>query len=97
MSDRHNVSLSIPFGSPHLAHLALSVLSVDPILRREAVTRVLSTSGCLLLASFTAVSVRQARVAVDHFLGDVQLVASTVEAFDPNGTQGKDQKDAEGL
>lgn len=32
---------------------------------------------------FEAVSVRQARVALDHFFSDVELVVNTIASFDP--------------
>lgn len=45
-------------------------------------------------STFKAVSVRQARVALDHFFSDVQLIAETLDAFDPSLQQ--ERKDALG-
>jgi len=104
MDDRHKVSISIPFESPEKAQLALKVISVDKILRSDSVSRELRTSDNCLVAQFEAVSIRQARVALDHFFSDVQLVAQTIDEFDPaksaqgtaaNGSQDDAAKEVE--
>lgn len=40
-------------------------------------------------STFRAITVKQARVALDHFFSDVQLIADTIEQFDPEKLSAK--------
>ena len=71
-------SLRIPFPTPLLASQALQILSPDKELKEELVTRRLSVEGKELCAQFDCVSARMARVAVNSFLENVDLVISSM-------------------
>ena len=71
-------SLRIPFPTPLLASQALQILSPDKELKEELVTRTLSVEGKELCAQFDCVSARMARVAVNGFLENVDLVISSM-------------------
>ena len=71
-------SLIIPFPSPLLASQALQILSPDKELKENLVKRVLSVDGTELHADFECVSARMARISVNSFLENVDLVLSSM-------------------
>jgi len=79
----HNVKVDIPFPSPEQATTARRVLEVDKPVKSHMIIRTLSTEGSNLIASFSSLTVRQARVALDHFLSDVGLVVETISELGP--------------
>ncbi|TNY23228.1 transcription factor Pcc1-domain-containing protein [Rhodotorula diobovata] len=86
-SDRshwHSLSLRIPLPSPDQARILQRVIQVDKPLRPSQLERHLSLDGHVLVASFRAATVAQARVALDHFLSDVELVVQTLHRFAPH-------------
>lgn len=79
----HTLTVTIPFDSNKHAEMARKIIAVDKLLRSETVSRELRVDDCNLHATFRAITVKQARVALDHFFSDVQLIADTIEQFDP--------------
>jgi len=71
-------SLKIPFPSPVLASQALQILSPDKELREDQVKRTLSIDGTDLRVKFECVSARMARVSVNAFLENLDLVVSSM-------------------
>ncbi|SCV68068.1 BQ2448_189 [Microbotryum intermedium] len=76
-------SVTIPFPTAADATLVQRVVSVDPILRPSELVRKMSVEAALLHIVFTAQSVRQARVALDHCLSDIKVVVQTMREFGP--------------
>ncbi|GAA5997168.1 chromatin DNA-binding EKC/KEOPS complex subunit PCC1 [Rhodotorula paludigena] len=84
----YSVSLSIPFPAPENATLVKRVVEVDKPLRPSELSRELTLDGSTLVANFRAATVAQARVALDHFLSDVELVVQTMHTFGPEDIVG---------
>ncbi|GAA6057919.1 hypothetical protein JCM3770_002207 [Rhodotorula araucariae] len=82
-SQWHSLTLKIPFPSTNNATLVKRVVEVDKPLRPNELTRELAVDGSVLLCEFRAATVAQARVALDHFLSDVELVVQTMHSFGP--------------
>ncbi|GAA5938658.1 hypothetical protein JCM10213_006993 [Rhodosporidiobolus nylandii] len=91
-SDWHTLSISIPFPAAESATLVKRVIEVDKPLKPSELTRVLRVDGSALVAEFQARTVSQARVALDHFFSDVQLVVQTMHKFGPKDIAGADEK-----
>jgi len=80
-SDWHTVTLEIPFASTKHASIAKRVIEVDPELNPQAVKRELSVQDNRLIATFRTLTVRLARLTVNAFLENVDLVVRTIEHF----------------
>jgi len=80
-SDWHTISVEIPFASPHHAQIAKQVIEVDSELQPRAVKRELSVRGDRLLVTFHTLTVRLARLTLNAFLENVDLVVRTIEKF----------------
>ncbi|GAA5858852.1 hypothetical protein JCM8547_005013 [Rhodosporidiobolus lusitaniae] len=88
-TDWHTVSLALPFPSSANATLVKRVTEVDRVLKPSELERTLVVEGNNLVATFRARTVSQARVALDHFLSDVQLVVQTMHKFGPKDVVGE--------
>ncbi|TDL25802.1 transcription factor Pcc1 [Rickenella mellea] len=73
--------MKIPFASEKHASIAKQVIEVDPELQAQAVKRTLTTEGDVLVATFTCLTIRLARLTVNSFLENVDLVIRTLGAF----------------
>lgn len=80
-TDWHTVSVKIPLASPKHALIAKQVIEVDPELQPQAVKRTLSVDDNLLIATFQTLTVRLARLTLNAFLENVDLVIRTIEQF----------------
>jgi len=80
-TDWHTVSVKIPFASSKHALIAKQVIEVDPELQPQAVKRTLSVDDNLLIATFQTLTVRLARLTLNAFLENVDLVIRTIEQF----------------
>ncbi|KAK0204834.1 transcription factor Pcc1-domain-containing protein [Desarmillaria ectypa] len=78
---RHTISVQIPFISHKHAVIAKQTIEVDPELQPQAVKRILSVEGSILTANFETLTVRLARLTVNGFLENVDLVVRTLEQF----------------
>lgn len=80
-SDWHTVTVEVPFASTKHASIAKQVIDVDKELQPQAVKRELSVDGNKLIARFDTLTVRLARLTVNAFLENVDLVVRTLENF----------------
>lgn len=83
MSDTpwHNVTVRIPFANGEHAAVAKQVIEVDAELQKNAVKRTLTVEDNQLVAKFDTLTVRLARLTVNGFLENVDLVARTIGEF----------------
>jgi len=79
----HTLTVRIPLPTPRQAEIVKQVIEVDRELKAHLVSRTLSLEGNELVATFACLTIRQARVSLDHFLSDVGLVIETIETFSP--------------
>ncbi|KAG7451256.1 Pcc1-domain-containing protein [Guyanagaster necrorhizus] len=77
----HIISVQIPFASHQHAVIAKEAIEVDPELQPQAVKRTLSVEGSILTAHFETLTVRLARLTINSFLENVDLVVRTLEHF----------------
>lgn len=80
-SEWHSVTLQIPFASSKHATIAMESIQVDPELQPQAVLRTLAVEDDVLVANFKTLTIRLARLAVNSFLENVDLVVRTLEQF----------------
>jgi len=73
--------VQIPFQSAKHASIAKQVIEVDKELQPQAVKRKIEVEGTFLLATFTTLTVRLARLTVNAFLENVDLVVRTISEF----------------
>ncbi|SGY95829.1 BQ5605_C036g11519 [Microbotryum silenes-dioicae] len=75
--------MTVPFPTAADATLLQRVVSVDQLLRPSELSRRVCVEAASLHIEFIAHSVRQARVALDHCLSDIQMVVQTMRKFGP--------------
>ncbi|TBU33316.1 transcription factor Pcc1-domain-containing protein [Dichomitus squalens] len=73
--------MRIPFASEQHANIAKQVIDVDRELQPDVVKRTLSVEGNELVATFTTLTVRLARLTSNAFLENVDLVVRTIGEF----------------
>ncbi|KAJ7170764.1 CTAG/Pcc1 family, partial [Mycena crocata] len=81
--DWHTITIRIPFASSKHALIAMQAIQVDAELQAHAVKRTLSVEGDVLIAKFDTLTVRLARLTVNAFLENVDLIARTLQEFGP--------------
>ncbi|KAE9391372.1 transcription factor Pcc1 [Gymnopus androsaceus JB14] len=79
--DWHSVSVKIPFASEKHALIAKQTIEVDSELQPHAVKRTIEVEGNILIGTFSTLTIRLARLAVNAFLENVDLVVRTLEQF----------------
>lgn len=77
----HSVTVRIPFANNEHATIAKQVIEVDAELQRNAVKRTLAVEDNQLVATFDTLTVRLARLVVNGFLENVDLVVRTIGEF----------------
>jgi EKC/KEOPS complex subunit PCC1/LAGE3 len=85
--DWHTITIRIPFASAKHAEIALQAIQVDPELQPHAVKRTLSVEDDVLIATFDTLTVRLARLTVNAYLENVDLVVRTLQEFGPAAAQ----------
>ncbi|KAF9007599.1 CTAG/Pcc1 family [Cyathus striatus] len=80
-NDWHTVTVQVPFASSNHASIAKQAIEVDLELQPQAVKRTISVQGDKLVATFETLTVRLARLTVNAFLENVDLVVRTLEQF----------------
>ncbi|KAF7312406.1 hypothetical protein MIND_00254000 [Mycena indigotica] len=80
-SEWHTITVRIPFASGKDADIARQVIEVDPELQPHAVKRTITVEGDVLIATFETLTVRLARLTVNAFLENVDLVVRTIQQF----------------
>jgi EKC/KEOPS complex subunit PCC1/LAGE3 len=73
--------MEIPFASHKHASIAKQVIEVDAELSPQAVKRELSVHNNILIATFHTLTVRLARITLNAFLENVDLVVRTIDQF----------------
>ncbi|KAJ2826654.1 hypothetical protein FBU31_003388 [Coemansia sp. 'formosensis'] len=77
----HSLTLKVPFVDARLAGIAKRSLSVDRELSEAKVSRDIHTQDSILIATFSAETLRLLRVSVNGFMDSLILVTKTFEAF----------------
>ncbi|KAI6123593.1 transcription factor Pcc1-domain-containing protein [Pisolithus thermaeus] len=77
----HSVTVHIPFANNGHATIAKRVIEVDAELQKNAVKRTLRVEDNQLVATFDTLTVRLARLVVNGFLENVDLIARTIGEF----------------
>ncbi|GJE88732.1 CTAG/PCC1 family protein [Phanerochaete sordida] len=83
----HTVTVRVPFASPQHASIAKQVIEVDRELQPQVVKRTLALEGDVLVATFTTLTVRLARLVVNAYLENVELVVRTIGEFGEEAAQ----------
>ncbi|KAF8575160.1 transcription factor Pcc1, partial [Ramaria rubella] len=73
--------VKVPFNSSKHAEIARRVLQVDAELQPNFVQKHLTTEGDLLVASFSTITVRLARLSLNSFLENLDLVVRTLGEY----------------
>lgn len=81
MSEWHKVTIEIPFASSKHALIAKQAIEVDPELQPHAVKRQLVVEDEKLIATFSTLTVRLARLTANAFLENVDLTVRTIQEF----------------
>ncbi|KAH8092638.1 transcription factor Pcc1-domain-containing protein [Cristinia sonorae] len=87
-SSWHKVTVRIPFASEKHAVIAKQVIEVDKELQPQAVVRTIDVEGDELVATFTTLTVRLARLTLNAFLENVDLVIRTIHEFGEEAERG---------
>ncbi|KAL4258336.1 CTAG/PCC1 family protein [Pleurotus pulmonarius] len=90
----HRIVVRIPFASHKHATIAKQSIEVDAELQPHTVKRQLDVDGDTLIGSFETLTVRLARLAVNSFLENVDLVARTLAEFGDDAERGSDKESA---
>ena len=76
------MSVSIPFPTPRLADIAKQALEPDGEVKPLEVQRALTVQDSTLHAVFSCVSARMARVSLQSFLDNVDMIVRTMEELE---------------
>ncbi|KDR78879.1 hypothetical protein GALMADRAFT_93994 [Galerina marginata CBS 339.88] len=82
--DWHTINVEIPLASNKHALIVKQVIEVDAELQPHAVKRELVVQDEKLIATFHTLTVRLARLTLNAFLENVDLVVRTIEVFGPD-------------
>ncbi|KAJ2493701.1 hypothetical protein IWW37_000332 [Coemansia sp. RSA 2050] len=77
----HTLTLKVPFADARLAGIAKRSLMVDRELSEGKVSRKIGTQDSMLIATFSADTLRMLRVSVNGFMDSLILVSKTLDAF----------------
>ncbi|KAJ3479721.1 hypothetical protein NLI96_g8868 [Meripilus lineatus] len=80
-------TVRVPFASSKHAIIAKQVIEVDIELQPQAVQRTIEVEGDILVATFATLTVRLARLVVNAFLENVDLVVRTIGQFGDDAEQ----------
>jgi len=86
-SSWHTVTVRIPFASTKHATIAKQAIEVDAELQPHAVERSLIVEDDILVATFKTLTIRLARLTVNGFLENVDLVVRTLGEFGADAEQ----------
>jgi len=81
LSEWHELTVKIPFTSNKHAEIVKKVIEVDPELQAHAVKRNLVVEGTILIASFSTLTIRLARLTINSFLENIDLVVRTLAEY----------------
>jgi len=89
----HTVTIRVPFFSHEHALISKQAIEVDKERQPKVVKRALEVDGDILVATFSTLTVRLARLVINAFLENVDLVARTLEAFGEDASVETQRKD----
>lgn len=84
----HTVTVRVPFASAQHASIAKQVIEVDRELQPQVVKRTLELDDDVLVATFKTLTVRLARLVVNAYLENVELVVRTIGEFGEEAARG---------
>ncbi|KAF7794799.1 hypothetical protein EIP86_005941 [Pleurotus ostreatoroseus] len=87
-SQWHTITVRVPFASAKHASIAKQVIEVDKELQPQVVKRVLEVEDDVLVATFKTLTVRLARLVVNAYLENVDLVVRTIGEFGLDAERG---------
>ncbi|KAG8935067.1 hypothetical protein FRC01_009107 [Tulasnella sp. 417] len=85
----HTMTIKLPMVSEEHATIVKRVIDVDKELQSHVVKRTLTTEGNVLVATFKTLTVRLARLTLNSFLENVDLVVRTLSEFAEDAAQYK--------
>ncbi|KIO34307.1 hypothetical protein M407DRAFT_127244 [Tulasnella calospora MUT 4182] len=85
----HTMTIKLPMASEEHATIVKRVIDVDKELQSHVVKRTLTTEGNVLVATFKTLTVRLARLTLNSFLENVDLVVRTLSEFAEDAAQYK--------
>ncbi|KIM33378.1 hypothetical protein M408DRAFT_61369, partial [Serendipita vermifera MAFF 305830] len=74
-------TIRVPFASKEHATIARDVIAVDRELQAHAVKRSMAIEGDELVTEFKTLTVRLARLTLNAFLENVELIIRTLDEF----------------
>ncbi|KAI0766743.1 transcription factor Pcc1-domain-containing protein [Irpex lacteus] len=77
----HTVTVRVPFASSRHASIAKQVIEVDKERQPQVVHRTIEVEDDVLVATFKTLTVRLARLTVNAYLENVDLVVRTIGEF----------------
>jgi len=77
----HQLTVKIPLTSNRHADIVKRVIEVDPELQPHAVKRELTIEDSILIATFSTQTIRLARLTINSFLENVDLVIRTLGEY----------------
>jgi len=77
----HTITVRIPFSSSDHATIAKRAIEVDRELQPQAVKRTIVVQGDDLIVTFETLTIRLARLTINAFLENVDLVVQTLGQF----------------
>ncbi|KAH9815088.1 hypothetical protein DFH28DRAFT_968704 [Melampsora americana] len=85
-SDWHVLTLMVPINDPNQAQIIINSISADkpiksPSLIRRQIELISTLSNHVIEFKIAALTLRQARVSMDHFINDLDLVIETLLTF----------------
>jgi len=85
MSDSswHTIKVSIPCLSEEHAKIVKQVIEVDRELQPHAVKRTLDVEGLNIIVTISTLTIRLARLSLNAYLENVDLVVRTLHEFGP--------------
>jgi len=86
-TDWHTITIRIPFASHKHATIAKQTIEVDAELQPQAVKRTITVEDDILIATFSTLTIRLARLTVNAFLENADLVVRTLGEFGEEAEQ----------
>jgi len=83
------MTIRVPFRSAGHALIAKRAIEVDPERQPRVAKRTLAVEDNVLIAEFSLLTVRLARLVANSYLESVELVARTLETFGDDATTSK--------
>jgi len=83
----HTITVSIPCLSEEHARIVKQAIEVDRELQPHAVKRTLQVEGATVITKISTLTVRLARLSLNAYLENVDLIVRTLQEFTPDETE----------